>query len=99
MISYTHWGNIIQIADSSPGIVISFCSMFGMLSGSLVIVLINSLILILLKYIKEKIFSSNNIKNTSKVEIISSVSEAAIEKRWYCFPDVRAPPEAASWQK
>jgi hypothetical protein len=92
LISYTGIGNILQIPRLGSGIIISFCSMFGLLLGSLVFVLINSLIFMLVNYVREKIISADRKINKNEASVFSSSEEAVFEKRWFCFPDVRAPP-------
>jgi apolipoprotein N-acyltransferase len=53
LISFAEVGDIFSISKGGSKIVVGFCTLFGFVFGSLVVVLVNSLIIILLKHAEE----------------------------------------------
>jgi len=92
LIRYAHLGAIFFVSTGGSSLLIGFCSLFGVLLGSLVVVLGNSLMLLLVRYIGQCIFSNKKSVTTSDKEYYPPLDEVILKQRWYCFPDVRAPP-------
>ncbi len=92
LIHYAHLGAIFSISNSGSSLMIGFCSLFGILLGSLVIVLGNSLLLLILRYVGQWIFSHNEFLIESDNKSYSLFDEVILERRRYYFPDVRDPP-------
>jgi hypothetical protein len=92
LISYTGMGNIFSIPAAGSGIIISFCSLFGFLLGSLVVVLINLLFMMLVKYVRKLLQPTARLFKKRRRESIPFYGEVVPRKCRYCFPGVRAPP-------
>lgn len=92
LIHYAHLGTIFSISNSSSSLIIGFCSLFGILLGSLVIILGNSLILLIVRYLGQWILSREKPLTDSEKRTYSPLDEVILEGRWHYFPDVRAPP-------
>jgi len=92
LIRYVKLGDIFSISHSGSRLVIGFYSLIGILLGSLVILLSNSLILLFLKYLAQKIFSLNTTILGCNKGTYLLLDEVILEERWYHFPDVRASP-------
>ena len=94
LIRYAGLPSIFSITSDSPSLLVGFCSLFGVLLGSLVIVLGNSLLLLILRYVERRIFYHKGSLTESDNERYYVFDEVIFDKRWYCFPDVRAPPQS-----
>ena len=92
LIHYAHLETLFSISNSGSSLMIGFCSLFGILLGSLAIVLSNSLLLLILIYVGRRILYHKGSLTESDNERYYVFDELIFEKRWYCFPDVRAPP-------
>jgi len=94
LIHYAHLGTIFSTSNSGSSLVIGFCSLFGILLGSLAIVLSNSLLLLILRYVGQWILyhKHKGSLTESDNERYYVFNEVIFEKCWFCFPDVRAPP-------
>ena len=92
LIHYAHLGAIFSISNSGSSLMIGFCSLFGILLGSLAIVLGNSLLLLILRHVGQWILSHEKPLTECDNEFYSLLNEVILERRWYYFPDVRAPP-------
>ena len=92
LIHYAHLGAIFSISNSGSSLIIGFYSLFGILLGSLVIVLGNSLILLIVRYLGQWIISRRELLIESNKKTYPPFDEVILERRWYYFPDVRAPP-------
>jgi len=96
LIHYANLGTIFSISNSGSTLIIGFYSLFGILLGSLAVVLGNSLLLLILKYVAQRLTSSNELLTTSKKRSYTHFFEVILEQCWYCFPNVRAPPPACN---
>ena len=92
LIHYAHLGTIFSISNSGSSLVIGFYSLFGILLGSLAIVLGNSLLLLILRYVRRWILSGKDLLTAGDKEVYPLIDEVILERRWYYFPDIRAPP-------
>ena len=92
LIHYAHLGTIFSISNSGSSLMIGFCSLFGILLGSLVIVLGNPLLLLILRYVGQWILSCKQSVTGCDNKSYPLLDEVILERRWYYFPDVRAPP-------
>ncbi len=92
LIHYAHLGAIFSISNSGSSLIIGFYSLFGILLGSLVIVLGNSLLLLILRYVGQWLSSCNELLTESDKSPYPTIDEVILERRRYYFPDVRAPP-------
>lgn len=92
LIQYAHLGAIFSISNSGSSLLIGFCSLFGIMLGSLAIVLANSLLLLIVRYVGQWVLSRKDILTESDEKGHLSLSEVILERTWYYFPDVRAPP-------
>jgi hypothetical protein len=95
LIHYAHLGAIFSVSNSGSSLVIGFCSLFGLLLGSLAIVLGNSLLLLILRYVGQWILSHEKPLTEGDNKSYRLFDEVILERRWYYFPDVRAPPLSA----
>ena len=92
LIHYAHLGNIFSISNTGPSLIIGFYSLFGILLGSLVIVLGNSLILLIIRYLGQWIISRRELLTESNKKTYPLFGEIILRRSWYYFPDVRDPP-------
>ena len=92
LIHYAGLITIFSVSNSGSSLIIGFYSLFGILLGSLVIVLGNSLLLLILRYVGRWLSSCNEFLTGSDDKSYSLFNEVILERRWYYFPDVRAPP-------
>jgi apolipoprotein N-acyltransferase len=89
---YAHLGSIFTFSETDSTLLIRIGSLFGILMISFVIVLINSLILILLKRVSQALSSRAKSPAKGDKRIYLPFKEIILQKRWYYFPDPRAPP-------
>ncbi len=92
LIQYAHLGHIFSISFTGPSLIIGFSSLFGILLGSLVIVLGNSLILLFVRYVEQWVSSNENSVTESDKESYAPLDEVILERSWYYFPPPRSPP-------
>jgi hypothetical protein len=92
LIEYADLGSLFSISNSGSSLIIGFCSLFGFLLGSLAIVLSNSLLLLILRYVRRWLLSSKEFLIENDNKYYRPFDEIIFERRWYYFPDVRAPP-------
>lgn len=95
----SHYAGMESLFASSPdktGLPVRIGSLFGMLMISFIIVLINSLILIILRQVAQVLFSRGRLSIPDDKRPYPPFKEIILERRWYYFPDVRAPPLIAS---
>ncbi len=92
LIHFAGLGDIFSISNSGCSLVIGFCSLFGILLGSLVVILGNSLLLLIIRYLRQWMLSRTRLSTECNKKARSPVDEILLERRWYYFPDVRAPP-------
>jgi len=92
LIHYAGLGTIFSISSSGSSLIIGFCSLFGILLGSLAIVLGNSLLLLILRYVRRWILLGKDLLTAGDKEAYPLIDEVIIERRWYYFPTPRAPP-------
>ena len=91
----SHYAGLESLFASSPdktGLPVRIGSLFGMLMISFVIVLVNSLILIILRQVAQVLFSRGRLSIPDDKQAYPPFKEIILERRWYYFPDVRAPP-------
>jgi hypothetical protein len=92
LILCTDLHDLFALADTGSGLVISFCSLFGVVLGSLVVVLVNALILALVRKVEVKLCSTNRLVIEWNRRARIELKELVYETRSYCLPTVRAPP-------
>lgn len=93
---YAGLGNLFTLATTDSSLVYRIGSLFGILTISFVIVLINSLILIILRQVVHALLSGDGLSFKENKVVYPLFKEIILERRWYYFPDVRAPPLIAS---
>jgi len=89
---YVHLGGIFTFSEIDSALLIRFSSLFGMLVVSFVVVLVNSLILIVLKRVVQGLRSRATFPAKEDKKPYASFKEIILQRRWYYFPDLRAPP-------
>lgn len=94
---YTHLGYLFAPTADEPGLMLRIGSLFGMLTVSFVVVLINSLLLLTLRQIVRVLLSCDPHSIPAKKRTSPPFKEINFERRWYCYPDVRAPPQVVLW--
>ncbi|MFQ6008586.1 MAG: hypothetical protein ACE5K8_06490 [Candidatus Zixiibacteriota bacterium] len=80
----------LSIGDSS--LAYRIASLFGLLMVSFVVVLVNTLILIFVKRVVDVLRSKAIFPVKVVKQAYPPLKEIFVERRWYSFPDVRAPP-------
>jgi len=93
----SHYAGLENLFTFSPDktglpVLLRIGSLFGMLMISFIIVLINSLILIILRQVAQVLFSRGTLSIPDDKRPYPPFKEIILERRWYYFPDVRAPP-------
>jgi hypothetical protein len=96
LILCTDLHDVFALAETGSGLVIGFCSLFGVLLGSLVVVLVNALILALVRKVEVKLCSTNRLVIEWNRQTHIQLEEPACETRCYCLPSVCAPPLPSS---
>ena len=96
-LEYTmsHWVNPVCLFSVSPdasNLVLRFGSLFGLMMVSFVIVLVNALILISVGCIAQALHSRDGHTIPDHNHAFVPFGELYLERNWYSFPDVRAPP-------
>jgi hypothetical protein len=98
-LEYTlsHYAGLENLFTLSPGktglpVLLRIGSLFGLLMISFIVVLINSLILIILRQIAQALLSCGALSIPDDKRPYPPFKEIILERRWYYFPDVRAPP-------
>jgi len=89
---YADLGSMFAFSDGDCSVLIRMGSLFGMLMVSFLVVLVNSLILILLKRVVQALSSRATFPITNDKKLYFAFKEIILERRWYYFPDLRAPP-------
>jgi len=92
LIQYAHLNNIFSISYAGPDLMIGFTSLFGILVGSLVIVLGNSLLLLFVRYFVQWLSSHEKAVTGSDREYYPLSGKVTLETAWYSFPQPRSPP-------
>ena len=87
---YAGLGNLFAISANESSLLLG--SLFGMLMTSFVIILINSLILIILRHVAQVLHLRGTLSIPDDKRPYPPFKEIILERRWYYFPDVRAPP-------
>ncbi|MFH1373178.1 MAG: hypothetical protein ABII79_05220 [bacterium] len=85
-------GSIFTLAAGDSSFVIRIGSLFGMLMISFVVVIANSLIVILLKELARVFKSGRALVFAAPRRSFPTFPHIHVQRRWYCFPDRRAPP-------
>ncbi|MBU8933050.1 MAG: hypothetical protein KOO62_03490 [candidate division Zixibacteria bacterium] len=92
LIKSTGVDSIFVLSNTDSHLVVGFCSLFGFLLGSFVIVLVNSLTLIFLRYAWRRRYPRRIFLSTWYNRCFNNLHEVLLERRCFCFPDRRAPP-------
>ncbi len=92
LIHYAGLGNLFSVSNNGSSLIVGFCSLFGILLASLAIVLINSLTLMVIKYVGQRLASDNISLSISDKKTYCLSHEVILERGWYYFSDIRAPP-------
>ena len=90
--NYTGLGSIFTFPATDSTLLVRIGSLLGMLVVSFLIVLINSLILILLKHVAQAARSHATFQAKDPKRPYPPFTQILFQKRWYYFPDPRAPP-------
>jgi len=93
LIRYAGLGNIFSITWDSPGLIVGFCSLFGVLLGSLVVVLGNALLLLILSHVGRWICQCQRSLTNSQSRRPDVIDAVALEGRWRYSLDARGPPQ------
>ncbi len=93
---YADLGRIFTFSETDSTLLFRIGSLFGMLIISFVVVLMNSLILLVLKRVVQAISSRGTFPITNDKKLYFAFKEIILERRWYDFPDPRAPPLPSS---
>ncbi len=93
----SHFAGPESLFASSPDkaglpVLVRIGSLFGLLMISFVIVLVNSLILAVLRQLAQVLLSRGALPILDDKRPYPPFKEILLERRWYYFPDVRAPP-------
>jgi len=89
-------GNLFVMTPDESGLLFRFGSLFGLLMVSFVFVIVNALILITVGQIAQALRSLHTRSRPDNNRSYASFQVLPWEQRWYCFPDVRAPPGRTS---
>jgi len=89
---YASLGNLFTISANESSLLFRIGSLFGILMISFIIVLINSLILIVLRQVVQALLSQGTLSISDDKRPYPPFKEILFERRWYYFPDRRAPP-------
>ena len=90
LIRYAGLGSLFSV--SGPTLLEGFPLLFGALLTSFIIILINSLTLMFLEYVKEKILNRKRLPTARDNKFCLLFNEIILERSWYNFPDIRSPP-------
>jgi apolipoprotein N-acyltransferase len=89
---YAHLGSIFTFPETDSALLLRIGSLFGILLVSFVIVLINLLILILLKRVVQALSAGKTFPAREDKRRYPTFKDIILQRRWYYFPDPRAPP-------
>jgi len=89
---YAHLGSILAFPETDSALLLRIGSLFGILMVSFVVVFVNSLILLFLKHVVQALSSRKVFPAKDHKRLYLPFKEIILEKRWYYFPDPRAPP-------
>lgn len=89
---YAGLENLFAISADENTLPLRIGSLFGMLMISFIIVLINSLILVILRQVAQALLSRGTLPIPDDKRPYPPFKEIILERCWYYFPDVRAPP-------
>ncbi|HWR83526.1 MAG TPA: hypothetical protein VN285_09500 [Candidatus Deferrimicrobium sp.] len=92
LIHYAGLETLFSVPESGPSLITGFCTLFGLLLGSLLTVLSNSLFLLIVKYLARWILSGREFITASGNKDYSLYDNVTLARSWYSFADVRAPP-------
>jgi hypothetical protein len=86
-------GEILFIPHAGPNLIIGFGSLIGVLLGSLIIILGNSLILLFVRYVECRITSNSEFQPPQcEQHEFPSTKDIIFERIWYYLPEPRSPP-------
>jgi hypothetical protein len=103
----SHYAGLESFFASSPDktgwpvktglpVLLRIGSLFGLLMISFIIVLVNSLILIIIRQAAQALLSGGRFPIRDDKRPYPPFKEILLERHWYYFPDVRAPPRMSS---
>ncbi len=97
LLHFTKLGTVFFVSDSVSNLIVGFCSLFGILVGSLVVILGNSLILLFIKYVEQKAPArKESLKKDYEDETYYTSEDIVKERIWHYLPEPRSPPIIAS---
>lgn len=94
LIRYAGLGQVFSVSDSGSNMLVSVCSVLGVVAVALAITLVNLIAYQFIKSIVEKIGPRVRRPTDAGVRFRSLHEHALYEAARYCFPDRRAPPVA-----
>ena len=89
---YAHLSSIFTFSETDSTLLIKIACLFGILTVSFVVVLINSLILIALKRAVQAIRSRATFPSKDNERSYLPFKEIVLQRRFYYYPRRRAPP-------
>lgn len=98
LISFANLGGVFSISQPGSKIVVEFCSLFGLVLVSLIVVLVNALILWFLEYARERIRPTYNVAKKKPKKHYPQFSQVVIEKYLNFLSGPRAPPPHYGFQ-
>jgi hypothetical protein len=92
LIHHTGLGNIFVFKNSDSWFVHRFSWLFGFLMFSFFIVLTNSLILMFVEYVEEKVLSNGDYPVLKDINVYNSLKEIVNGKSCFFLSEPRGPP-------
>ena len=92
LIRYTGAGILLDLRVADSGWLARISSLFGLLTISFFIVLVNSVSVLIIDYVGRKLLSTMKSSSTCRIRNFSLFENIKSTKRWNCLPDLRAPP-------
>ena len=85
-------GRCFALATTEPSCLFRAASLFGLLLVSFVVLLVNTITLVILRYLAQKLFGPAPASEHSERSYFSLLGEAVPYRPPYLLPDVRSPP-------
>ncbi|MEE9555514.1 MAG: hypothetical protein V3W18_14605 [candidate division Zixibacteria bacterium] len=92
LIRFAGINGILNFQSLAPGWLIRFGSLFGLLTISFIIILINSAILLLIERARKIRYSVSRLRFPNIAFIFSLLENTGYTRKWYYLPNLRAPP-------
>ncbi|HWR83312.1 MAG TPA: hypothetical protein VN285_08415 [Candidatus Deferrimicrobium sp.] len=89
---YAGFGSISSFSTSDSSLVSRGASLFGLLMISFVVLVVNSLILMVVRYAVQAVLSGSTLFRENDTDVCLYHRETLLERPCYYFPDRRAPP-------